>query len=54
MDVASWNHLGLVADAVHGDEPAILGEKPQHAGIELPYVTQFNRPLQMALDNGSR
>jgi hypothetical protein len=30
---------------VHRDNPTILSEKPQHAGIELAHVTQFKQSI---------
>jgi len=41
MHVASGDGLALITDAVDDNDPAILGEKPHHAGIELAYVSQF-------------
>jgi hypothetical protein len=41
FEIAGWNGLAFVADAVHRDDPAILHEKPEQPGIQLPHVAQL-------------
>jgi hypothetical protein len=45
FQIASRDCLALIADAVYRDDPAVLYEKPEHTGIELPHVTQLIEPF---------
>jgi hypothetical protein len=39
VEVTRRDRLAFIADGVHRNDSAILHEKPQHAGIELAYMT---------------
>ena len=45
VQVAGRDALAFVADAVHRDDPALLHEEPEHAGVELAHVAQLEQPL---------
>jgi len=49
MNIANWDGLAFVADAMHRDDPAIFHEKPQHTGVELADVSQFKQPIAKRL-----
>jgi hypothetical protein len=44
-EITSRDGPPFVAHAMHRNEPAILGEEPQHAGIQLSDVTQFKQSV---------
>jgi hypothetical protein len=49
FEISCRDGLALVADAVHSYDPAVLHEKPEHAGVQLPHVAQLKQSLAKRL-----
>jgi hypothetical protein len=47
--IAGRNRLSFIADTMDRDNSALLHETPQHAGIELADVAQFEKPIAKRL-----
>jgi hypothetical protein len=41
LDGLCWHGLTFIADAMHGDNPAVLCEKPEDSRIEFADVAQL-------------
>lgn len=54
VEVAGWNRLAFVADAVNGYDAPAFHKEPQDACVQLAHMPEFKQPVAQRLDSGSR